>query len=74
MKWRERLASGKFWMRFWLGVLAAAVVWSLVTVLTPLLNSTANVNVASMAALLLAAAGGFQATLAMRKSDDEDPF
>jgi Ni/Fe-hydrogenase subunit HybB-like protein len=74
MNWHERLASGKFWMGFWLVVFASSAVWGLVTVLSPLLNSTANLNILSIVALLLAAAAGFQSTLSMRKADDADDF
>jgi hypothetical protein len=69
-KWRKRLASGKFWMTLWLVVFASAPVWGFVTALTPLLTSTANLNMLSIVALLLAAGAGFRATLTMRKEDD----
>jgi uncharacterized membrane-anchored protein len=71
---QKRLASGKFWMRLWLVVFVCALVWGVVTVFTPLLNSTANLNILSIVALLLGCGGGFQATLAMRKSDEDDPL
>jgi hypothetical protein len=74
VKLQERLASGKFWMSFWLAVFAASLVWGVVTVLTPLLNSTANLNVLSIVALLVASGAGFQSTLTMRKSDEDDDF
>jgi uncharacterized RDD family membrane protein YckC len=71
---RSQLASGKFWMCFWLAVFVASLVWGIVTVLTPLLNSTANLNVLSIVALLVAAGAGFQSTLGMRKADPDDPL
>jgi hypothetical protein len=74
MKTSERLASGKFWMGFWLVVLGLTCVWGIVTVLTPLLNSTANLNMLSIVALVIASAAGMQSTLAMRKADKEDSF
>lgn len=70
---RRALGSGKFWMRFWLTVFAVMAVWSAATVAF-WLDSVRNVNALSVAAILLAAASGFQATLAMRKSDPRDPL
>jgi hypothetical protein len=48
-------------------------VWTVVTVLW-FLDSVKNLNLLSLAALDLAVAAGFQATLAMRKADDKDRF
>jgi hypothetical protein len=59
-------------MRFWGVVLAAMFVWSALTVVW-WMDSVRNLNALSLAALILAA-GGFQATLAMRKADADDPL
>jgi hypothetical protein len=68
------MADGKFWMYFWLFWLATNAVWGFVTMLTPLRSSTVNLNALSIEALLLACGGGFQASLGMRKADDDDPL
>lgn len=73
MDLRRALGSGKFWMRFWLLVLAVMAAWSALTAAF-WLDSVRNVNALSVAAILLAAASGFQATLAMRKADETDPL
>jgi hypothetical protein len=72
MKVTERLASGKFWMYFWLVVLVLNGVWGFVTMLTPLRSSTVNLNALSVEAIWLACGAGFQSTLSMRKADDKD--
>lgn len=70
---RGRLASGRFWMFFWLFWLAVVLVWGTLTILF-WLESTKNINALSIAALLMGAGGGFQATLGMRKADPDDPL
>lgn len=73
MGWRTRFASGKFWMAFWACVLAAMFIWGGLT-FALWMDSVRNLNALSIVAVWLAAAGGFQATLAMRKSDPRDPL
>lgn len=67
------LASGKFWMWFWLSVIAVAVVWGVLT-FAFWMDSVRNLNALSIAALWVAAGAGCQATLSMRKADDRDPL
>lgn len=69
----EAFASGRFWMVFWAGVVAVMSVWGLCTVLF-WMDSVRNLNALSIAAVLLAPAAGFQATLGMRKADPDDPL
>lgn len=68
------MADGRFWMFFWLFWLVMNVIWAVVTMVTSLRSSTVNLNALSLEALLLACGGGFQASLGMRKADDEDPL
>lgn len=70
---RRLFASGRFWMWFWAIVLAGMTAWAFLTVAF-WLDSVRNLNALSVAAVLLAPAAGFQATLGMRKADSEDPF
>jgi hypothetical protein len=70
---RSLFASGRFWMWWWTGVLAVMAVWAVLTVAF-WMDSVRNINALSIAAILLAPAGGFQATLAMRKADADDPL
>lgn len=70
MKW---FRDGRFWMIFWTSVLGVMVVWGVLTVLF-WRDSVANLNMLSIAALWLSCGAGFQSTLAMRKSDPEDPL
>lgn len=70
---RALFGSGRFWMWFWAGVTAVMAVWATLTVLF-WLDSVRNLNALSVAAVLLAPAAGFQATLGMRKADPEDPM
>lgn len=65
--------SGLFWMWFWAAVLAVMGVWAGLTVAF-WLDSVRNLNLLSVAAVLLAPAAGFQATLGMRKADPKDPL
>jgi hypothetical protein len=60
-------------MWFWAGVLTVMLVWATLTVLF-WLDSVRNLNALSVAAVLLAPAAGFQATLGMRKADPSDNF
>jgi uncharacterized membrane protein YeiB len=70
---RDLFGSGRFWMAFWLGVLTVMTAWAVLTALF-WLDSVRNLNALSIAAVLLAPAAGFQATLGMRKADPEDPL
>jgi len=73
---RRLVASGRFWMWFWtavLAVMAVMAVWAGLTVVF-WMDSVRNLNLLSVAAVLLAPAAGFQATLGMRKADPEDPL
>lgn len=70
MKW---FRDGRFWMIFWTSVLGVMVVWGVLTVLF-WRDSVANLNMLSIAALWPSCGAGFQSTLAMRKSDPEDPL
>jgi hypothetical protein len=65
--------NGKFWMGFWGSISAVVVVWGVLTVMF-WLDSVRNLNLMSVAALVLAGAAGFQATLGMRKADPDDKF
>jgi len=67
------LGSGKFWMWFWVTILALVLVWGVVTVIW-FLDSVKNLNMLSIVALWLAAMAGVQATLGMRKADPKDPL
>lgn len=67
------MRSGRFWMALWITAFVATLLWGVGTVIW-WLDSVRNVNLMSTVALLLAAAGGLQATLAMRKADDDDSF
>ena len=60
-------------MGFWLVALAVMSTWGIATFLW-WMNSVRNLNALSIAALLLACGGGFQATLSMRKVDPNDPL
>lgn len=66
------LGDGLFWMRLWLTGLTIAILWGVVTMATPLRYSVVNVNAMSSVTFIFAAAGGVQATLAMRKADNRD--
>ena len=69
-----RLAgSGKFWMFFWTAVFAVMVGWGVATFLW-WMDSVRNLNALSIAAVWLACGAGVQSTLAMRKTDPEDPL
>jgi hypothetical protein len=57
----------------WLALFAAVAAWGIVTAVW-LMDSVRNLNALSIAALVIACAGGVQATLAMRKADDRDRF
>lgn len=70
---RDLIGSGRFWMAFWLVVFVVALGWAVATVLW-WSDSTRNVNMLSVAALILAPAAGFQACLSMRKADPADPL
>jgi hypothetical protein len=65
--------SGRFWMAFWLGALAVLVVWGGLTFML-WLDSVRNLNVMTVIGLWIACGAGVQATLAMRKSDPQDPL
>lgn len=67
------IRSGLFWMGAWGVAGGITIIWSLFTVLF-LLDSTRNLNLLSVWAVLLAVAAGFQATLTMRKADAKDDF
>lgn len=68
-----RLGNGKFWMRVWLVALGLVAIWGVLTIAF-WMESTPNLNALSIFALLLACAGGVQATLGMRKADPDDPL
>lgn len=70
---RSWYASGRLWMTVWLTLFAGVVAWGVVTAVW-LMDSVRNLNALSIAALVVACAGGVQATLAMRKADDRDRF
>ena len=65
--------EGRFWMFFWASVLGIMVIWGGLTIVF-WRSSVVNLNMLSIAALWLACGAGFQSTLAMRKSDPEDPL
>lgn len=65
--------SGRFWMWFWAAVLLFMAGWAALTVAL-WMDSVRNLNALSLAAVLLAPAAGFQATLGMRKADPDDPL
>lgn len=69
----NRFRDGRFWMIFWAAVLATMTTWGILTVIF-WRESVVNLNMLSIAALLLSCGAGFQSTLAMRKSDPEDPL
>lgn len=73
MRFRRVFGSGRFWMWFWAGVLAVMALWGAGTLLF-WMDSVRNLNALSIAAVLLAPAAGFQATLGMRKADPDDPL
>lgn len=73
MRLGRTFASGKFWMFFWAAVLAVMAGWGTLTALF-WMDSVRNLNALSIAAVLLAPAAGFQATLGMRKADPGDDF
>jgi len=67
--------SGRLWMWVWIGVTICSLVWGSVTFIVPALRSSVlNVAALSIFANVLAAAGGIQTTLTMRKADDKDPL
>jgi len=67
--------SGRLWMWIWCGTFLTSVAWGTVTFIVPALReSVLNVAALSVFANILAAAGGVQTTLAMRKADPEDPL
>ena len=70
MSW---FSSGRFWMTLWTVALTLTLGWTVVTAIF-LMDSVRNLNALSLAALILAAAAGFQATLGMRKADPKDPL
>jgi len=70
---RDLFGSGRFWMYFWTGTGVVMAVWGVATILW-LLDSVRNLNVMTVVGLWLVVAAGFQATLAMRKADTEDPL
>lgn len=70
MKWVQ---SGKVWVGFWMCVLTVMCTWGLMTVLF-WADSTRNINYLSVAANILAPLAGLQASLSMRKADDNDKF
>lgn len=70
MRW---IGSGQFWMRLWLAAFAVVGAWAVLTVFL-WLDSVRNLNLMSVAALVLACAAGVQATLGMRKIDPKDPL
>lgn len=67
------LGNGRFWLWFWTAVSGVGATWAVLTVLF-WLDSVRNLSLLSVAALLLAPAGGFQAALSMRKADPDDPL
>ena len=60
-------------MTLWTVALTLTLGWTVVTAIF-LMDSVRNLNALSLAALILAAAAGFQATLGMRKADPKDPL
>jgi hypothetical protein len=68
------LRDGRFWMAVWLIAFALTIGWGTLTMLTDLKDKVANVSAMSVAALVLSAAGGVQATLTMRVADPKDPM
>lgn len=69
----DRLRDGRFWMKFWVTVVALVLIWGVLTFLF-WMDSVRNLNAMSIVALWLAACAGVQATLSMRKADPEDQF
>jgi hypothetical protein len=65
--------DGKFWMIFWSIVFAVMLLWGFAT-FAWWMDSVRNLNALSIVAVWLASAAGFQSTLAMRKSDPQDPL
>ena len=67
--------SGVLWMWIWISVFAISGLWGALTfALEPLRSSVLNVAALSVFANILAAAGGVQTTLTMRKADPKDPL
>lgn len=65
--------SGKVWMTLWLLVFLGMLIWGVLTFLY-WMDSVKNLNALSIAANWLACGAGVQATLSMRKADDNDKF
>jgi endonuclease/exonuclease/phosphatase (EEP) superfamily protein YafD len=65
--------SGRFWMWLWTLALCAMLGWGVATFVW-WMDSVRNLNALSIAALWLACAAGFQATLGMRKADPDDDY
>jgi hypothetical protein len=70
---RQLFSSGAFWMKFWLVILLVNLAWTVVSVIW-FLDSTRNLTLLSLEALLVACGAGFQATLGMRMADSRDPL
>lgn len=66
------LGSGRFWMFFWLAVSGQFALHVPLVLLTPVGESVRYLNTISVLALVLAGLAGFQASLGMRKADDDD--
>lgn len=60
-------------MAVWLAAAAITLGWCVLTVAF-WLNSTKNLNLLSLFALVLAVGAGLQGTLTMRKADAKDDF
>lgn len=73
MKLQKILRSGQFWMTAWLIFFVAMVFWGILTGLF-WMDSVRNVNALSIMANIGMAGAGVQATLAMRKADQNDKF
>ena len=67
------VGNGRGWLIFWSIVTGIVGIWAVLTALF-WRESVMNIAFMSAMALLLAPAGGFQAALAMRKADPDDPL
>jgi hypothetical protein len=65
--------KGAFWMGFWIVILIIMLVWGTLTFIL-WMDSVPNLNALSVVAVWLACGAGVQATLGMRKADQNDKF
>lgn len=68
------MSDGRFWMKFWVGVLVFVTIQTVVIGVMGQLGSVVAVSIMSVEALYFCVGAGFQATLGMRKADPKDPL